>query len=52
MTVSIVGVPDAEGKSRYYKIDTSVNDIDEVKKKLKTLFGDKLQVYGMSYTSR
>jgi SecD/SecF fusion protein len=49
VTVSIVGTPNEQGKSRIYKIDTSVQSIEEVEKRLKQLFGERLQVYGMSY---
>ena len=49
-TVSSVGLPDADGKNRYYKIDTSIADIGEVQTRLKELFADRLQMYEMSYT--
>jgi SecD/SecF fusion protein len=50
VTVSSVGLPDAEGKNRYYKIDTSIADIADVEALLKKLFGERLQTYEMSYT--
>jgi SecD/SecF fusion protein len=50
VTVSTVGTPDAEGKSRYYKIDTSLANIAEVEARLQQMFGDKLEVYEMSYS--
>ncbi len=50
VTVSTVGAPDAEGKSRVYKIDTSLADIAEVEARLQKLFGEKLEVYEMTYS--
>jgi SecD/SecF fusion protein len=50
-TVSSVGLPDADGKNRYYKIDTSLDNIGEVEKRLKELFGERLQTYEMSFTA-
>jgi SecD/SecF fusion protein len=49
-TVSSVGSPDANGTSRYYKIDTSVQDIEEVKSRLQSMFGNRLQVYNLDYS--
>jgi SecD/SecF fusion protein len=51
VTVSSVGLPDADGRNRFYKIDTSVEEIAEVERQLKALFEDKLQVYQMAYTA-
>ena len=51
VTVSSVGLPNADGTNRYYKIDTSMEDIAEVERQLKTLFENKLQVYQMAYTA-
>jgi SecD/SecF fusion protein len=50
-TVSSVGLPDADGKNRYYKIDTSLDNIEAVEDRLKELFGERLQTYEMSYTA-
>ncbi|MEX2142382.1 MAG: protein translocase subunit SecD [Pirellulales bacterium] len=50
VTVSTVGTPDAEGKSRYYKVDTSLANIEDVEELLQKMFGDKLEVYEMNYS--
>ncbi|MDZ4820267.1 MAG: protein translocase subunit SecD [Planctomycetota bacterium] len=47
VTVSTVGSTD--GASRYFKIDTSEENKNEVKTRLAGIFGDRMQVYNMTY---
>jgi SecD/SecF fusion protein len=51
VTVSSVGTPGSDDVDRIYKIDTSLQQIDEVERRLQALFKDKLQVYQMTYAA-